>query len=112
MMDDFFTSQPTFTPLMAGTFTLTAAATLASVFGLPGSITAITISFLLAIVIRIDKNIPLLKRIVFYLVNVTTIFIVAMGLNSTGISLTQDKEDTLIEREVEKVEKPFFHSWF
>lgn len=111
-MDDFFTSQPTFTPLMAGTFTLTAAATLASVFGWSGSITAITISFLLAIVIHIDKNIPLLKRIVFYLVNVTTIFIVAMGLNSTGISLTQDKEDTQIERGVEKVDKPFFHSWF
>ncbi len=111
-MDDFFTSQPTFTPLMAGTFTLTAATTLASTFGWPGSITAISISFLLAIAISIDKNIPLVKRIVFYLVNVTTIFIVAMGLNATGISLTQDNENKQIERGVEKVDKPFFHSWF
>lgn len=112
-MDDFFTSQPTFTPLMAGTFTLTAAATLGSTFGWPGSITAITISLLLAIVISIDKNIPLIKRIIFYLVNATTIFIVAMGLNSTGISLTQENEDKQVERGIEaSVEKPFFHAWF
>ncbi len=112
-MDDFFTSEPAFTPLMAGTFTLTAAATLATTFGWPGSLTAVIISMLLAVAISINKKISIIKKVVFYLINAMTIFIVAMGLNSAGMSLTQEQKNNTVERSVEDTaQKPFFHSWF
>lgn len=118
-MDDFLTSEPTMTPLVAGTSTLTIAATLASEFGLPGNITAIIISLVLASLIGIKAEITLFKRILFYFINSITIFIIAMGLNASGIALSQSNNDKplprgdAIERNVERsVEKPFFHQWF
>lgn len=123
-MNDFVTSEPTLTPLIAGTTTLTVAATLTSTFGWPGNITAIIISFLLASLVIINKEINLFKRIIFYFINATTIFIIAMGLNSAGIALSKNNLDQangapLIERGAEtskdndkKSKKPFFHLWF
>ncbi len=114
-MDEFLTSEPTLTPLIAGATTLTIAATLASEFGLPGNITAIIISMIFASMIGINKKIPIIKRVVFYFINVTTIFIIAMGLNSAGVALSKSNQDEPVERGMiieENAEKPFFHEWF
>lgn len=114
-MDDFLTSEPTMTPLVAGTSTLTIAATLASEFGLPGSTTAIVISLILASLIGINAEIKIFKRILFYFINAITIFVIAMGLNSAGVTLTQNTSDTAIPRgdTIERnIEQDFFHQWF
>ena len=116
-MDDFLTSEPTMTPLVAGTSTLTIAATLASEFGLPGNITAIVISLILSSLIGIKAEVTLFKRILFYFINAITIFVIAMGLNSAGVALTQSQNishNTLPRGDTieQKAEKPFFHPWF
>ena len=103
------------TPLVAGTSTLTIAATLASEFGWPGNTTAIVISLVLASLIGINAEITFFKRILFYFINATTIFVIAMGLNSAGIALSQSDDDKSLSRgdNIERsVEKPFFHQWF
>jgi hypothetical protein len=115
MGDGFLTAEPALTPLIAGTTTLTIAATLAAEFGLPGNITAIIISMIFASLIVINKEVPLVKRVVLYFINVTTIFIIAMGLNSAGVVLSNSNKDEPVERGMnieESAEKPFFHEWF
>ncbi len=117
MMNDFITTKPTLTPLVAGATTTTITGTLAGQFQLPGNWVAIVASLVLALFITIQIGTPLWQRFLFYLINAITILTVSMGLNSAGIASTKSIQQTQYESrwippETDSQEKPFFHNWF
>ena len=112
-MEDYLNSKAMLAPGVAGATTTTITGTMASVFGFPGSYTALAVSFLLGLLVFSDKTVPLLQRIVLYLVNSMIIFTVAVGLNTAGTAATQSDEAR--KRSVEiavETEKAFFQPWF
>ena len=106
-MEEYLNSKAMIAPGVAGATTTTIAGTMASVFGWPGSYTALIVSFLLGVIVFSDKNVPFLQRLVLYLVNSMIIFTVAVGLNTAGAAAM--KTDAPDER---GVETSFFHPWF
>ena len=112
-MEEYLNSKAMLAPGVAGATTTTITGTMASVFGWPGSYTALIVSFLLGMVVFSDKTVPLLQRLVLYLVNSMIIFTVAVGLNTAGAAAV--KTDEARTRSVEAAaepEKTFFHPWF
>ena len=112
-MDEYLNSKAMLAPGVAGATTTTITGTMASVFGWPGSYTALIVSFLLGTMVFSDRGIPLLQRMVLYLVNSMIIFTVAVGLNTAGVAAMQTDEAR--KRSVElmaETEKAFFQPWF
>jgi hypothetical protein len=112
-MEEYLNSRAMLAPGVAGATTTTIAGTMSTIFGWPGSHTALTVSFLLGMVVFSDKSIPVLQRLVFYLVNSMIIFSVAVGLNTAGAAAT--RSDEARERHVEamsETEREFFKPWF
>lgn len=115
-MDEYLNSKSMLAPGVAGATTTMIAGTMASEFGFPGNYTALLVSFLFGLIVFSDKTVPLLQRLVFYVVNSMIIFTVAVGLNTAGAAATRKAEDDKVQaRQVEpedRMEKPFFHPWF
>ena len=112
-MEEYLNSKAMVTPGVAGATATTIAGTMASVFGWPGSYTALIASFLLGALVFSDKSVSLLQRLILYLVNSTIIFTVAVGLNTAGAAATQTDEARKRSVEVAaETEKTFFHPWF
>ncbi len=83
-MEGFISSKAMLTPGIAGATTTMITGTLASQFGIPGTYTSILVSFLLGLVVFSDTVVPLLQRLVLYLINSMIIYTVAIGLNTAG----------------------------
>lgn len=114
-MEDFIRAKAMMTPGVAGASTTMMTGTLVQVFGIPGDITALALSFLLGLLVWADTGVPVVQRVVFYLINSITIFSVAVGLNQAGIVITHKEQPAQVERRaVEPVEtdEHFFQSWF
>ena len=112
-MEEYLNSKAMLAPGVAGATTTTITGTMASVFGFPGSYTALIVSFVLGMLVFSDKSVPLLQRMVLYLVNSMIIFTVAVGLNTAGAAAM--KSDEARQRSVEaavETEKTFFQPWF
>lgn len=112
-MEEYLNSKAMLTPGVAGATTTTITGTMASVFGWPGSYTALVVSFLLGLLVFSDKTVPLLQRMVLYLVNSMIIFTVSVGLNTAGVAAMQTDEarNRSVEAAVE-TEHSFFQPWF
>jgi len=109
------------TPGAAGSATTILTATLSVQFNMTPSTTALVISFLFGALTFVDKTVPFLQRIIFYVINSITIFSVAMGVNYAGMALIEKKEfkPVALERSLQPKEavappqkEPFFHDWF
>ncbi len=113
-MDEFVKSKSMISSGILGTTTTIISGTMASQFGLPGSITAIVVSFLLGLLVFTDESIPRVQQFLFYIIVSLTIFTTAMGINAAGVAATQSSQQAqYIERGIEDdEEKTFFHNWF
>jgi hypothetical protein len=87
IVSDLFNAKAALTPGAAGATTMVLTGTLASAFGLPPSITALVISFLMGLcwIVMTEEAMPWAQKIVLYALNSLTIFSVAFGLNSAGV---------------------------
>jgi hypothetical protein len=82
---DFLNPKSMLTPGFAGGLTVLINNALAGALGVPGSYlgyTALVISALFAMLVLV-AGVPLLQRLVFYVLNTLIIFCVAMGSNTT-----------------------------
>lgn len=113
-MDDFIKSKAMLTSGILGTTTTMITGTMVSQFGLPGNVTAITVSFLLGLLVFNDISIPLVQRFVFYIIISMIIFTTAMGINAAGVAATKSDEQRQYEKRglSESDDKAFFHNWF
>jgi hypothetical protein len=112
-LDDFLTSKSMLTPAIAGTAVTTITAVLVSNFGLPGKWSVLILSLIFGLLTLADKSVPILKRLVLYLLNSTTILVFAIGLNEAGMAAS-GYDDCPVPRTFERgVEKPkdFFQPW-
>jgi hypothetical protein len=113
-LDDFLTSKSMLTPAVAGTAVTTITAVLVSNFGLPGNWSVLILSLVFGLLTLADKSVPIIKRLVLYLINSTTILVFAIGLNEAGMSAS-GYDDCPVPRIIERgVERPkdFFQPWF
>jgi len=113
-LDDFLTSKSMLTPAVAGTAVTTITAVLVSNFGLPGKWSVLILSLVFGLLTLADKSVPVLKRLVLYLLNSTTILVFAIGLNEAGMTAS-GYNDCPVPRTFERgVERPkdFFQPWF
>ncbi|MFZ0254540.1 MAG: hypothetical protein WAN46_02580 [Gammaproteobacteria bacterium] len=114
-VDEFFRSKSMLTPGVAGATAMMITGTLVSQFELPGHITGLLVSFLLGLVVWADKSVPMIQRIVFYIINSLIIFTVAIGMNETGVAMTKSDAQAQYEQRwipSESQERSFFQSWF
>ena len=93
--------------------------TLASIFGLPGGITGLVVSFIIGLVVWSDTKVAWPKRLLLYVVNSMFIFTVAMGINQAGVAATSAGDKTRDQSKYqprgvtpEAERPPFFHPWF
>lgn len=119
-MDDFLNSKAMLTPAISGTAVTTITAILVSQFGLPGNWCVLGLSLMLGLLTWADKAVPVVQRMVLYLINSSTIMVFAIGLNEAGMAASgydnnQNCPD-IVERGIERGEKPapegFFQPWF
>jgi hypothetical protein len=102
------------TPGVAGLTTTMITGTLASVFGLPGSVTGLAVSFVIGLVVWSDTKVAWPKRLLLYVINSMVIFTVAMGINQAGVAATRaDQQPDYRPRGEERQPErpPFFHPW-
>ena len=123
-MDDFVSSKAMVTPGVAGSATTMITGTLVNIFGFPGAVTALAVSFVFGLLSLTDKTIAISLRLILYIINSMTIFSVAIGLNQTGMEIIQrDRPVTTIERSLipdqedqanssSSDSKQFFQDWF
>ncbi|MDJ0873187.1 MAG: hypothetical protein QNJ87_15650 [Gammaproteobacteria bacterium] len=114
-MDEFLKSKSMVTPLVAGATTTMLTGTVVKYFNLPGAWTALAISLAIGLLAWADRSVPLIQRILLYILNSITILTVSTGLNEAGVAATRSLEPMeTIERSVpRKAEDPrFFTSWF
>jgi hypothetical protein len=82
--NEFLNPKSMITPGIAGGLTMLITNALGSQFDLPGSWTSLTLSFLFGLLVFGATAIPLIQRLVFYVINSLIIFSVAVGANSAG----------------------------
>lgn len=123
-MGDFVSSKAMMTPGIAGSATTMITGTLVSIFDLPGAATALGVSFVFGLMVLADKEVAILYKLVFYVINSMTIFSVAVGLNQAGMAIIErDRPVPAIKRSLEPADdqspnitksdfKPFFRDWF
>jgi choline-glycine betaine transporter len=95
---DFLNPRSMLTPGFAGGLTVLINNALAGAFGLPGNYlgySALAISALFATLV-LTAGVPLIQRIVFYVLNTLIIFCVAMGSNSTVRELRNTSATTAL----------------
>lgn len=115
-MNDFLDSKSMLTPGVAGLVTTMVTATLATVFGLPGGITGLVVSFVIGLLVWYDTKVAWHKRLLLYVINSMVIFTVAMGINQAGVAATRSVDQAAeqprgVTRESQE-RPPFFHPWF
>ncbi len=118
-MGDFESSKSVITPGVAGSATTTITGTLVSTFGFPGAETALVISLLFGFIGLAEQAVSNYYKVVLYLISSMTIFSVAVGLNQSGMAITQsDQPKVTIERTLDSADNSpsksdhFFQSWF
>lgn len=123
-MSDFGNSKAVIAPGVAGSATTTITGTLVSIFELPGAETALVISLLFGFIGLVDQTVAIYYKLILYLISSMTIFSVAVGLNQSGMAITQsNKTEVVIERTLASADNkpsnsdsteldPFFQSWF
>lgn len=116
-MDEFLRSKVVMSPGAAGAATTTITGTLVSQFDLPGLWTCLVISLLFGIALALDveKGTPVVKRIVFFVLNSATIFAFSIGINHAGVEVTKSEQERQFEqRWIEQLDdrKGFFQEWF
>ena len=123
-MSDFVSSKAMMTPGIAGSATTMITGTLVGTFGFPGAVTALAVSFVLGLMVLTDNTITIPYKLIFYIINSMTIFIVSVGLNQAGMAIVQsDRPVSTIERSLTPANKnqsndastdsqQFFQEWF
>ncbi len=121
-MKDYLNPKGMLAPGTFGSTTTMVSGTLATQFGWPGHLTALVVSFMFGMMVFSDKKMPLLQRIILYIINSLVIFTMAAGINSAGVAATSSmrhaevKTRAVKEAVKEEVKEPktlpFFHSWF
>jgi hypothetical protein len=119
-MDDFLNSKAMMTPAISGTAVTIITAILVSHFGLPGNWCVLGLSLALGLLTWADKAVPVVQRMVLYLINSSTIMVFAIGLNQAGMAASgYDNKlncPEIVERNIKRGEKPasekFFQPWF
>ncbi len=101
-------------PGVAGVTTTLITGTLVTQFSfLPGNWTALTVSFLIGLLVLGDKSVAGAQRLLLYFINSLIIFSVAAGINTAGVAATRSLEPpTRAVQPVEGGSRPFFHEWF
>src|SRR5258708_4001030 len=84
MANEFLNPKSMVTPGIAGGIIVLITNALRTQFQLPGNWSSLLLSFLFGTIVFGAATIPLLHRVVFYLVNSLIIFSVAVGANSAG----------------------------
>ncbi len=95
---DFLNPRSMLTPGFAGGLTVLINNALAGAFGLPGNYlgySALAVSALFATLV-LASGVPLVQRIVFYVLNTLIIFCVAMGSNTTARELRNPNATALM----------------
>ena len=114
-MDDFLKAKSMVTPLVAGATTTMLTGTMVKFFELPGAWTALGVSLAIGLLAWADSSVPLIQRILLYLLNSITILTVSTGLNEAGVAATRGLQPAeYVERSVprELEDGRFFQSWF
>jgi len=114
-MDDFLKAKSMVTPLVAGATATMLTGTVVKFFGLPGAWTALGMSLAIGLLAWADSSVPLIQRLVLYLLNSITILTVSTGLNEAGVAATRslhpaEYAEPLTARQVD--DPRFFKSWF
>jgi hypothetical protein len=112
---DFVNPKSMLTPGVAGATSTLITGTLVSQFGLPGSWTALVVSFLIGFVLLTKSDVPLPQRALLYVLNALIIFSVAVGMNEAGRVFSKDPrlvdcQQRWVAPESEAMR--FFQSWF
>lgn len=89
---EFLNPKSMITPGVAGGLTMLITNALGSQFDLPGSWTSLTLSFLFGLLVFGATTIPVIQRVLFYVINSLIIFSVAVGTNGAGRDIR--KSDT------------------
>ncbi len=113
-MEDLVKSKAIVSTGVLGAMVTVVTGTLVTQFQLPGSWTALTISFLLGILVWADRTVPRYQQVVLYLVSSLVIFTTAMGINAAGVAATKSQEQRQYEQRwvPESEQMPFFQNWF
>jgi hypothetical protein len=114
-MDEFLNPKSMLTPGVAGALSVMITGSLVSQFGLPGSWTALVISFLIGTIVWLNQQVPILQRILFYVLNSLVIFSVAVGVNEAGRAVSREPVAVEQSRGSPDTAGPpegFFQPWF
>lgn len=113
-MEEFVKSKSMLTSGILGTTTTMITGTMVSQFGVPGNVTAITVSFLLGLLVFNDVSIHLVQRFVFYIIISMIIFTTAMGINAAGVAASKSEDQKQYEKRglTNSDDKAFFQNWF
>src|SRR5215468_7304858 len=82
--DEFLNPKSMLTPGIAGGIVMMISNTLLAQFQLPAKWTALSLSFMLALVVFLAAIIPMWQRAIYYIFNALIIFSVAVGANKVG----------------------------
>jgi len=109
-MQEFLNPKSMLTPGVAGALVTMLTASLSKSFNLPGSWTALVLSFLLGIILLLNQTVAMPQRLILFILNSLVIFSVAVGGNSVGAKLSNTPKGSFFNEA--QMEKPFFHDWF
>jgi hypothetical protein len=87
----FLNPKSMITPGVAGSMVMLITNALVIQFGLPGRWIALSLSFLLALVVFLTTTIPMWQRGIYYLFNALLIFSIAIGTNQVGAATARPR---------------------
>jgi len=88
-LTEFLDPRSKLTPGIAATFTVVISNSFSLFFDLDRLLTAIVISCVINLLVVQGQNIPLWKRIIYYILNTLYIFSISLGANSVILNLIE-----------------------